>query len=107
MTYTIIQQGGTPTLVLRPPFFPEELAYYTVDLFQDGATIVSKSNADCAIQPDHSIAVPLSQQDTLNLSPRRIGVCLRGVYANGTTIQYGPSLALVDRSDYRAPITQQ
>ena len=105
MSYFVIQQGGTPTFVLAPPFFPEELTRYTVDVFQDGAPIVSKSNTECTIQSDHSIAVPLSQQDTLNLSPRRVSISLRGVYADGSTIQYGPVLATVDRSSYRTPIT--
>ena len=104
MTYLTIQQGSTPTLIIKPPLYPEELAKYTVDVFQDGAPLISKDNTGCTIQPDHSIAVPLTQQDTLNLSPRRVSVNLRGLYASGATIQYGPVLATVDRSNYRDPL---
>lgn len=95
-----IKQGVNETLELTMPFDVTQLSKFTIDLFQHGSKILTKTDADCTVT-DSTISTELTQNDTLLLSPQRVNLCFRGLYADGGTVIIEDLPVVIGRSPYQ------
>lgn len=98
-----LKQGVNEKLFLELPFNPGPLEKFTVDIFQHGSKVLTKTDDDCTVE-GNTILVELSQNDTMLLSPQRVALSLRGLYPDGGTVIMDELSCVIDRSSYREVI---
>ena len=101
MNATYIEQGSNNAIVIEPDgVLPSS---YAVDIFQDGVRRITKTSLQCTVS-DGAITVPLTETETLSLSPARVGVFVRGS-SDGVIYQSDEIPLAIKRSPYRSAYT--
>ena len=103
MTVTM-KQGVNESLTFEMPFDVSLLTKFTVDLWQHGSQIITKTNDVCVVD-GNTITATLTQHDTMKLSPQRVSLNFRGLYADGGTVIVEDVPVVISRSQYRKVMT--
>jgi hypothetical protein len=66
-----MRQGTTPTLTFTLPFEVADLVKCDVDFAQNNKVVLSKKIEDCTLS-ENTVAVTLTEDETLNLSTKQL-----------------------------------